>query len=181
MNYYISDLHMFHDNILKLCKRPYSNVEDMNNDIIRRWNARVTPEDDVYILGDMFFKHKDIETVKNVLKQLKGKKHIIRGNHDKFLNQIRWQDYFESVDAYKEIDDRGRMVILFHYPIEEWNGYYRTSYHLFGHVHQNDTNLKYHERKINVGADVTDFEPKTLDELIRNNVKKPIDSVIRRY
>ena len=125
MNYYISDCHFFHQNILRLTNRPYNTVEEMNEDIISRWNSRVTNDDDVYILGDMFFKFDDIQQVKDILNRLNGKKHLIKGNHDRFLKQIRWQDYFESFDLYKEIADGDRCVILFHYPIEEWNGFYR--------------------------------------------------------
>lgn len=167
MIYYTSDLHIFHENIIRLCNRPYKSVEEMNEDIVKRWNAKVQHGDDVYILGDMFFKFTDINKVKNMLNRLNGKKHLIKGNHDKFLKQIKWQDYFESLDVYKEIDDAGRMVCLFHYPIEEWNGYYRNSYMLYGHVHENMKDIKKHPRKFNVGVDVHNFEPKTLNELIR--------------
>jgi calcineurin-like phosphoesterase family protein len=114
----------------------------MNGDLIKRWNIKVGPNDDVYILGDMFFKHQDIQQVKDVLNKLNGKKHLIRGNHDKFLNSINWKEYFEEVVHYKEISDDNRMVILFHYPIEEWNGYYRNSYMLYGHVHENMKDIK---------------------------------------
>jgi calcineurin-like phosphoesterase family protein len=141
----------------------------MNADIIKKWNARVKPSDDVYILGDLVFKATDINEVKDTLKKLNGKKHLINGNHDKFLKQLRWQDYFESFDLYKEINDNGRMVCMFHYPIEEWNGYYRNSYMLYGHVHGNIDDIKKHPRKFNVGVDVNDFEQKTLDELIEAN------------
>lgn len=169
MIYYTSDLHIGHFNAIRLCNRPYVTVEAMNMDIIQKWNEKVKPNDDVYILGDMFFKYQDIQQVTNILKLLNGKKHLVRGNHDKFLNSINWRDYFEEVVFYKEIDDNGRMVILFHYPIEEWNGYYRNSYMLYGHVHDNMEEIKKHPRKFNVGVDVNDFEPKTLDELIENN------------
>lgn len=169
MIYYTSDDHIGHFNILKLAHRPHKTVEEMNADIIARWNAKVGPSDDVYILGDMFFKFDDIQQVKDILKSLNGKKHLIRGNHDKFLNSINWKEYFEEVVYYKEISDNGRMVILFHYPIEEWNGFYRNSYMLYGHVHDNMDGIKKHPRKFNVGVDVNDFEPKTLDELIEEN------------
>lgn len=172
MIYYTSDEHFFHEHSINLCNRKYRTVEEMNTDIINKWNAKVQPDDDVYILGDMFFRYTNIQQVKDILKSLNGKKHLIKGNHDKFLNQIRWQDYFESFDLYKEIDDQGRMVVLFHYPIEEWNGYYRNSYMLYGHVHENMYDIKHHPRKFNVGVDVNDFEPKTLNELIScNNTK----------
>lgn len=166
MIYYTSDLHLFHFNIIKLTGRKYKTVEEMNGDLIKRWNIKVGPNDDVYILGDIVFKYVDINEVKDVLKKLNGKKHLIKGNHDKFLNQLNWRDYFESLDVYKEINDNGRMVCLFHYPIEEWNGYYRNSYMLYGHVHDNMDDIKKHPRKFNVGVDTNDFEPKTLDELI---------------
>ena len=169
MNYYISDCHFFHQNVLHLANRPYSTVEEMNEDIILRWNARITNDDDVYILGDMFFRFDDIQQVKDILNRLNGKKHLIKGNHDRFLKQIRWQDYFESFDLYKEIADGDRFVILFHYPIEEWNGFYRNSYMVYGHVHDNFTNVKYHPRKLNAGVEVNNYEPKTLDELIEIN------------
>ena len=141
MNYYISDCHFFHQNVLRLANRPYNTVEEMNEDIILRWNSRVTDNDDVYILGDMFFRFDNIQQVKDILNRLNGRKHLIKGNHDKFLKQIRWQDYFESFDLYKEIADENRFVILFHYPIEEWNGFYRNSYMVYGHVHDNFNNV----------------------------------------
>lgn len=172
MIYYTSDQHFYHFNMIKLANRPYETVREMNADMIKKWNARVKPEDDVYILGDMFFKFGDIQQVTSILKGLHGKKHLIKGNHDGFLKQLRWQDYFESLDVYKEIDDNGRMVCMFHYPIEEWNGYYRNSYMLYGHVHENMADIKKHPRKFNVGVDVNGFEPKTLDELIRENNTK---------
>ena len=98
-----------------------------------------------------------------------GKKILIKGNHDTFLKSMRWQDYFEEVVLYKEISDNGRMVCMFHYPVEEWNGYYRNSYMLYGHVHENMKEIKKHNRKFNVGVDVNEFEPRTLDELIKFN------------
>lgn len=169
MIYYTSDLHIGHENIIRLCKRPYSNDREMGVDLIRRWNNKVTANDTVYILGDMFFRYEDIEVVKTTLKQLNGKKILIKGNHDNFLNQIKWQDYFSTVKDIMKIKDNGRDVVLMHYPIEEWDGFFRGSYHLYGHVHNSDNGLRVIDRRYNVGVDVNDFEPKTLDELIERN------------
>lgn len=172
MIYYTSDLHLGHENIIRLCNRPYKDVDEMNKDIVYKWNKRVRPTDTVYILGDMFFKYQDIQFVKYTLNRLNGKKILIKGNHDTFLKSMRWQDYFEEVVLYKEISDEGRMVCMFHYPVEEWNGYYRNSYMLYGHVHENMKEIKKHNRKFNVGVDVNEFEPRTLDELIKLNTSK---------
>ena len=50
MNYYISDLHFFHQNILRFDQRPFATVEEMKNALISNWNSTVTNEDIVYIL-----------------------------------------------------------------------------------------------------------------------------------
>ena len=170
MIYYTSDLHLCHHNIIKLCGRPYSNVDEMNTDLIERWNAKVKPTDTVYILGDMFFKQQDSKYVTQTLLKLNGEKILITGNHDQFLKVLgNVYRYFKDVTAYMKIFDEGRQVILFHYPIEEWDGFYRGSYHLYGHVHNNEGELLEIKNRFNVGVDVNEFEPKTLDELIQSN------------
>ena len=169
MIYYTSDLHLGHYNIIRLCGRPHLTLDMMNEDLILRWNLSVKDTDTVYILGDLFFKAESIESVKSMLKRLKGHKILIKGNHDGFLNQINWRDYFDKVCDYLKIKDNGRDVILMHYPIEEWDGFFRGSYHLYGHVHNSDNGLRKIDRRYNVGVDVNDFEPKTLDELIERN------------
>lgn len=55
MIYYISDLHIGHKAALRFDERPFADVKEMENEIILRWNQKVTAEDDVYILGDVFY------------------------------------------------------------------------------------------------------------------------------
>ena len=57
MLYFIGDPHFGHANIIRLCGRPFEDVESMDREMIRLWNARVRPEDTVWILGDLFFRH----------------------------------------------------------------------------------------------------------------------------
>lgn len=68
-------------------------------------------------------------------------------------------------------DDEGRKVILFHYPIVDWNHKHYVSYHLYGHVHDSAGKdieyMKIEKRAFNVGIDVNNYEPMTLDELIK--------------
>lgn len=63
--------------------------------------------------------------------------------------------------------DNERKVVLFHYPIEEWNGFYVGSYHLHGHIH--NTTVTHIDRRYNVSVDVINYTPVTLDELIAQN------------
>ena len=79
-NYYISDLHWSHRNILAFDNRPYFTIDEMNAALIHNWNSVVTSEDSVYVLGDMSWDTK--ENTLNMLSKLNGKKYLIRGNHD---------------------------------------------------------------------------------------------------
>lgn len=56
MNYYISDLHLGHYNILKMCNRPFETVEEMQGKITENWNNVVKNDDHVYVLGDLFYR-----------------------------------------------------------------------------------------------------------------------------
>ena len=53
MIYFTSDLHFYHDNIIKHTNRPYRGFEEMNKEQAHNWNQRVGPQDEVYILGDV--------------------------------------------------------------------------------------------------------------------------------
>lgn len=46
-NYYIADLHLGHANVIRFDNRPFENIDEMETEIIRRWNERVTPKDTV--------------------------------------------------------------------------------------------------------------------------------------
>ena len=78
--YVTSDLHFSHNKEFLYGPRGFSSVEDMNSEIVRRWNSVVTGEDDVFVLGDLMLS--DNVSGMNCLSQLKGNIHVIRGNHD---------------------------------------------------------------------------------------------------
>lgn len=80
MNYYISDLHFGHKNILAFDNRPFFTLSEMQDTIISNWNSRVTKADNVYILGDMFWYN---EEAPDILDKLKGNKFLVLGNHDR--------------------------------------------------------------------------------------------------
>lgn len=80
MIYFTSDLHLGHANIINHCKRPFSSVDEMDERLISMWNARVQPNDTVYILGDLIFR--SAAAPESYLSRLRGKKHLILGNHD---------------------------------------------------------------------------------------------------
>lgn len=176
MNYYISDLHLGHYNIIKLCHRPFISLEEMNETIIKNWNEIITPNDTVYIVGD--FAYKDAGLGLRLCQRLNGHKILIEGNHDwKNLQDPNFRNCFDEIHQQLTITDNNKMIFLSHYPTVEWDGYYRNSLHIFGHIHNNVTNSTYHNiclidpevRMLNCGCDITNFKPVTLDELIKIN------------
>ena len=133
MNYYIADPHWGHKNIIRYDNRPFSSVFENDTTLVDNWNKAVKETDTVYILGDYSW-NADPETDIKILKSLNGKKILILGNHDKIRSKEERQ-CFEDVRDYKRIVDNGTVVILSHYPIAFWDGQFRDSVHLYGHVH----------------------------------------------
>ena len=80
MKYYIGDLHFGHKKVLEFDNRPFETFEEMNETIIENWNNVVTKNDDVYILGDMFWKN---DLAEDIMSRLNGNKYLILGNHDR--------------------------------------------------------------------------------------------------
>ena len=185
---FTSDLHLGHANIISTCGRNHEScgkdsdtVEEMNDFLIRKWNEKVKEDDEVYILGDLSYRSN--VSVKTYLKQLKGRKHLIVGNHD-----YKWQknianmaDYFESASNMEVIKLDEKLITLCHYPLLEWNGSRRAknqqtsdSWLIHGHIHNARDNVYEYIRDnlpcaLNCGVDINGFEPVTFEELLSNN------------
>ena len=171
MLYFIGDPHFGHANIIRLCGRPFEDVESMDREMIRLWNARVRPEDTVWILGDLFFRHKDPVAV---LEQLTGKKRLILGNHDgSWTGKVDLSAFFEEVTLMAEWTDGQRRYTLCHYPLLTWNTAGK-SFMVHGHIHGN-TNSDYwplllvRDNVLNAGVEVNGYQPVTFEELLKNN------------
>lgn len=104
MNLYISDLHFGHKNVIIYDHRPFAGVDEMDHVLIELWNARVCNDDHVYIVGDLCYKNDHPEQW--YLRQLKGRKHLVIGNHDnRLLKNDEAMAYFGSVDSLVRITD----------------------------------------------------------------------------
>lgn len=134
-NFYISDLHIGHENILQFDNRPFADVNEMNNKLIENWNARVRSDDTVYILGD-FIWAKESEWP-SIVGSLAGNKVLIRGNHDPKQFSAATKRMFQEITDLKEIKDSGKHVVMCHYPIPFFRaGFAPTAFMLYGHVHE---------------------------------------------
>lgn len=148
--WFTSDNHYFHRNIKKFCPntRHGDTVEEMNELMILKWNSLVQPQDVVWTLGDFSF-GKTRDTC-NILRRLNGNINLVFGNHDQWFQEATCAEYFDSVQQYKELKIGGRHVVLFHYPIVQWNKMHYGGYHLYGHVHGSYTHSG---RAMDVGID----------------------------
>jgi calcineurin-like phosphoesterase family protein len=103
------------------------------------------------------------------------KKYLIRGNHDKFLDDNNFnKNNFEWIKDYFVFNYQKIKFVLFHYPIFEWEGYFGDTIHLYGHVHNSGNNKEQSEkfkllgkRAINVGVDVNNYNPVSIEEIIK--------------
>lgn len=139
MNYYISDLHFGHKNILRFDNRPYNTTEEMELDLISRWNKQVSNADHVYVLGDFLWKAGSDEWIR-ILNKLNGNIHLILGNHDPEHYSTGVQKRLSEICHYKEVtetvDSRPYRLILSHFAILSYYGScYDNTFHLHGHVH----------------------------------------------
>ena len=173
MIYYTADTHFGHANVIEMCERPYPDVDAMNEAMIAAWNERVHGNDTVYIIGDMFFRCADPESI---LRRLKGKKRLIVGNHDgSWMGKVDLSRYFLSVDNFFEISDGAHGLTLCHYPMLTWKHAKRT-YMIHGHIHA-DTSADFwpliqcRDHVLNASVDLNGYHPVTFDELVENNRK----------
>ena len=174
MVYYISDLHFGHRNVIGMDGRPFETIEEMDETLIRLWNERVTDEDDVYIVGD--FAYRNGNTASWYLRQLKGRKHLLIGNHDRLtIQDPKALEYFASVEKMNRVIDNDRKVSLCHFPVAEWNGKRHGGYHVHGHLHNRRDDvfefMSRFDKALNAGCMLNGYRPVTLDELIENNLR----------
>ena len=129
----VSDTHFGHVGVCKFTHpedptvklRPWDTPEEMDEEMIRRWNDRVRPNDKVYHLGDVVINRKALPT----LARLNGDKVLIRGNHDIFRD-TEYREYFRELRAYHVLNG----MILSHIPVHEASlGRFGTNIH--GHLH----------------------------------------------
>ena len=173
MIFFTADLHFGHENIIRHCNRSFASADEMDAALIRNWNAAVGPRDEVYILGD--FTMRPAAQAHEYLAALNGRKYFIRGNHDKFLNGFEpYECDFVWVKDYHVLKHEGRKLVLFHYPIAEWDGFFRGSIHLYGHVHNNADSAARLPGGLafNVGVDCHDFRPVSMKQILALTIEK---------
>ena len=170
----VSDTHFGHAGVCRFTHpddpdvklRPWDNADEMDEEMIRRWNDRVRPSDKVYHLGDVVINRKALKT----LHRLNGDKVLIRGNHDIFPD-VEYREYFRELRAYHVLNG----MILSHIPIHpESLGRFGVNIH--GHLHASRVKIepvgKYGIPVIDtryhcVCVEQTDFAPILFEDVIK--------------
>lgn len=172
MNLYISDLHFGHSNVINFDNRPFLDRDEMDRVLIKLWNSRVQSDDMVYILGD--FCYRSDHAPEWYLRQLKGHKILVQGNHDSaIMESTDALKRLEGVEKMMHIKDDGHNICLCHFPIAEWNGFFKNSWHIYGHIHNRKAEtyefMKTKSRALNAGCMINNYTPASFNELVRNN------------
>ena len=190
--FFVSDSHYNHEHILKFCKRPFKDVEEMNKSLIENWNNKVPQDGLVFHLGD--FAWGGFQDYKKIREQLNGKIIFIKGNHDRrngCQSESQYNSLFEYTTQQLYIEIEKRKIYLNHVPFLCYGGTYRDNdalvYQLHGHVHLSNikerNNGKDCERCFNmlfptqydVGVDFNDFTPISWQE-VNERIQTQIDN-----
>jgi len=169
--WFTADTHLNHNKIRKYCNRPFETVEEMDNEIIYRWNKVVKPSDIVYHLGDFCFGNaKDWEKYKSILN---GTIILIKGNHDYKHNSLIIKNIFGQLNV-KDIMEykygKHKSIMLCHYAMRVWNKSHYNAGHLYGHSHGMTPSMG---KSFDIGVDCNNFTPVHLDEVIERLDKLP--------
>lgn len=172
--YFTSDLHFAHNKEFLYGSRGFSCIEEHDLAVVNNWNNTVTDDDDIYLLGDVMLK--DVEYGMDMLCQLNGKIHIIRGNHDsdeKIKRYAECKNVVEQVDA-KYLRCGKKTLYLSHFPTLVSHDYLKSMKHavinLYGHTHQKDNfymlDNEYHPYMYHVGLDSHDMQLVKLEDML---------------
>lgn len=166
--FFTSDNHFLHKNIIKYENRPFKDSDDMTQQMIKKWNEKVSKGDRVYILGDFCFGTQ--EEIYKLATMLNGEKFLILGNHDHKAKQLTLAQRrcFGWIKDYYMLKHDGLKIALMHYPMQVWDCKHHGALHFHGHIHSNTNHeMEYYiPNTYNVGVDVNDFAPIELSEIL---------------
>lgn len=147
------------ENRFELMGRPFKKPMEMIETLIENHNKVVSPNDLVYVLGDVCYQ-KTPEYLP-IIKEFNGKKILVRGNHDKVFTDADFAPYFDEIIPEGEginVTFCGIPCYLTHYPTRGA----KDKFNLVGHIH---AAWKYQLNMLNVGVDVHHFSPVDADTI----------------
>ena len=165
----VSDTHFGHAGVCRFLRedgsklRPWDDPNEMDEEMVKRWNERVKPSDKVYHLGDVVINRKAL----NIMRRLNGDKVLIRGNHDIF-KLSDYTEHFRDIRGYHVMNG----MILSHIPVHD-ESLGRFGVNIHGHLHSGRVkkdgviDVRYHC----VCVEQTDFTPILFEDML-NKIKE---------
>lgn len=170
MYWYTSDEHLGHANIIRYCNRPFSSVEEMDNEIIKRHNEVVSENDTVIHAGDFTLIAKPKIVYRKYIDKLNGKHIFLRGSHDYWLKGSRNHEIME-------LTFDNTYITICHYAMRVWPRSHYNSILLFGHSHGR---LSSEGKSMDIGVDTNNFYPYSFEQIKEIMKNKPDNSNLIR-
>lgn len=152
--FFTADEHYGHENVIKYCNRPFSSLEEMEDELMLRHNQVVGKDDHTIHAGDFAF-YKDSLLVNKIIGKLNGIHTFIVGSHDYWLerniNREIWEQEIEGV-----------YIVVCHYAMRVWPRSHYGSIQLYGHSHGK---LRPAGNQLDIGVDTNNFYPYSFDEI----------------
>jgi calcineurin-like phosphoesterase family protein len=159
--FFTADHHFGHANIIKYSNRPFDTVQQMDAELIRRWNSVVSHGDMVYYVGD--FTLRSWRESLDFIRQLNGSIYFMPGSHDKWMTDrstpyLALPPHIRFLPALHVLSysSEAPSITLCHYAMRSWDRSHYASWHLFGHHHGS---LPAHGLSFDIGVDCWDFYP----------------------
>ena len=181
--YFTSDTHFNHEAIIKnFIFRPFKDVQHMNEELIKRWNEKISDDDIIFHLGDFSLNSRS-EITKWILESLNGVKYLVSGNHERDILRKAWtKKYFKEIKDILDItvldNNKEQKITMCHYPMLSWYQSHRGSWQMYGHQHgslddkSNELSCdsfslkdKLRPVQVDVGCDTNNFYPYSYNEI----------------
>jgi len=167
MLYFTADEHYGHYNIIKYCKRPFKDVEEMNGVMITLHNELVCKGDTVIHIGDFTLESKNY--AQNIIRQLTGNHVFLKGSHDYWLPK-KYMTIWHHREKLSCLDEKKQVIVACHYAMRVWPQSHYGSWQVYGHSHGS---LPPQGKQCDVGVDNWEFYPVSLVRLEEYMRKRP--------
>ncbi len=164
--FFTADTHFGDVRILNTARRPFRTIADHDEALVARWRETVGPGDEIFHLGD-FAPGYAAGALDDLFERLPGRRHLVTGNNDD--DATRTHGGWVSVRPYAEMEVEGTTCVLCHYAFRTWFRMGKGSVDLHGHSHGK---LKPETRQFDVGVDLWDYRPVTLDAMLASRRRR---------
>ena len=166
--FFTADLHLYHNNIIDYVSRPFGSTNEMHSSITKAFNSVLTTDSDLYIVGDITLLASEFcGRIRKCLSAINGRKHLIVGNHDLWRVRNYLEAGITTLHSAGSFKYEGIRFFMMHDPAEYICIENGTNVLLCGHIHTLFKHLFPKKRIINVGVDVWEYKPVSIEQIMQ--------------